>query len=575
MPLIHVANRIDFKTDEILSVVVNEHKIILINTSEVKAYLDECPHEGGPLSQGVVDNGEIVCPFHQWRFSIDTGKHISSKKCLTEFKVVEKSDEIFLDIKESVATDHTQNSNEKFKSISSLPSPKGHLLLGHLREFMAENKQEYFEQWAKECGDLFKIKLLNNTFLVSCNQELNNLILKDRPNKFRRNSKISRSIESFGVLGAFNSEGDIWKKHRKLISHSLNAKNVSYYIPLLVDTTLKFLSRWEKASLKQESIDFQQEMLRYTEELTLCNTLAFEVQGDDSEKTELQSHLDDIFHAIYNRASFPLPYWKYVKTTKQRNLSKSQKRAKEIIIDKIKKAKEKLTSINLNEYEPRNFLEVMLLYNKESDYSEEEMFSNIFLILLAGEPTTANSMAWVIYYLSQLPNVVDKVRREVNQYYSDFSCPNSYINFGKLKYTEAVALESMRLKPVVPNIFLEAIEDVRINGIHIEKGQGVILQNKVSQLSESNFFNPNSFIPERWMKNDKGEQFTHNSSSYRVFGSGPRFCPGKNLAMHEMIMIIATLCKNFNLKQNPDYNVVEGFDITHIPKNISIRLDKV
>ena len=75
------------------------------------------------------------------------------------------------------------------KSVKNLPTPKGHFLLGHLKEFNVSNKHKVLERWVDECGEIFKINFVGKLFIVSANPELNSDILKLRPEKFRRFSK--------------------------------------------------------------------------------------------------------------------------------------------------------------------------------------------------------------------------------------------------------------------------------------------------------------------------------------------------------------------------------------------------
>lgn len=110
------------------------------------------------------------------------------------------------------------------QNIKDLPSPKGHFILGHLPQFNVPNKHQVLERWVEECGDLFKINFVGKPFVVSANPELNSDILKMRPDGFRRFSKIDEILTEMGIVGVFNAEGDVWKRHRKPTSEALNLR---------------------------------------------------------------------------------------------------------------------------------------------------------------------------------------------------------------------------------------------------------------------------------------------------------------------------------------------------------------
>ena len=143
----------------------------------------------------------------------------------------------------------------------------------------------------------------------------------------------------------------------------------------------------------------------------------------------------------------------------------------------------------------------------------------------------------------------------------------------KLKYANAVAQEAIRLKPVTPNLYMQANEDIVLHNLHIPKDTSIMLQNKVAQTSEQYFSNPNDFIPERWLKNGCPMQQNHTPDTIKAFGGGARFCPGMNLAMHEMTIAISAICNqfDFSLAVKPE-EVKEQFAFTMFPENLILKL---
>ncbi|WP_109830587.1 cytochrome P450 [Reichenbachiella versicolor] len=104
-----------------------------------------------------------------------------------------------------------------------------------------------------------------------------------------------------------------------------------------------------------------------------------------------------------------------------------------------------------------------------------------------------------------------------------------------------------------------------------------MMQNKVPQTDKCNFTKPNNFIPERWTREGCPiHEGNHKPEHVRAFGGGARFCPGKNLAMTELICSISAICKNFNFKLtvSPD-EVEEVFAFTMYPKNLFIKLTAI
>jgi cytochrome P450 len=276
---------------------------------------------------------------------------------------------------------------------------------------------------------------------------------------------------------------------------------------------------------------------------------------------------------INERITAPIPLWRIYKQKKDKALENSLKAIEKIIYNFIQEAKERLLTYPERKESPSNFLEALLLeQEQENKFSDQEVYGNVFSILLAGEDTTSNSISWALYYLSQHPEIVLKVRQEAITVYNNSSTPKDTKDLNKLKYANAVAQEAIRLKPVSPNLYMQANENITLHNLHIPKDTSIMLQNKVSQTSNKYFSNPNEFMPERWLKSGCPMQEKHSPEIIKAFGGGPRFCPGMNLAMYEMTIAISSICKhfNFNLAVKPN-EVKQQFAFTMFPENLLLQ----
>ena len=468
------------------------------------------------------------------------------------------------------------NTSTKPITIKSLPSPKGHLILGHLPQFNVSNKHQVLEHWVDECGDLFKINFIGKEFIVSANPELNVDILKLRPEKFRRFSKINEILTEMGIVGVFNAEGDTWKKHRKPTSEALNLKKVKGYYPTINKTTQQLLNKWKTYAENETEVDVQKELVRYTIDITTAIAFGYQLDTLNNKEDDFQKHLELIFPMVNNRITAPIALWRIYKQKKDKALDNSLKAIEKIIHQFIKEAKERLTENPELKENPSNFLEALLVEQEnENMFSDDEIYGNVFSILLAGEDTTSNSISWALFYLAQHPEIVKKVRDEATVIYSDSQVPETTQALSKLKYANTVAQEAIRLKPVTPNLYMQANENITLHNLYIPKNTSIMLQNKVAQTAEQYFSNPNEFIPERWLKSGCPMQKKHSPDIIKAFGGGARFCPGMNLAMHEMTIAISTICKqfDFSLTVNPA-DVKEGFAFTMFPENLVIKIKK-
>ncbi|MFD0962870.1 cytochrome P450 [Pseudofulvibacter geojedonensis] len=462
--------------------------------------------------------------------------------------------------------------------IKDLPSPKGQFILGHLNDFKADNKHQVLEDWVKECGELFKIHFVGKEFIVSANHDMNNQILKLRPEKFRRFYKLNEIMEEMGIVGVFNTEGEDWKRHRKPSSEALNLRKVNGFYPIIANKTEILLEKWKSLALKNQCINVQQELMKYTVDITTTIAFGYNLDTINDKSDSLQQHLERIFPMINERITAPIPIWRFYKRNKDKELESSLKTIEALVLEFIQKAKDRLTTNPALRENPSNFLEALLVEKENaSHFSDKEIYGNVFTILLAGEDTTSNSISWVLYYLAQHPEMVNKIREEAIATFDNNSIPQNHQDLKKLKYTNAVIQETLRLKPVTPNLYMQANEELIINNFLIPKDTTIMLQNKVAHTQEKHFYKPNTFLPERWLASNKCPiSANHSPEVIKTFGAGSRFCPGKNLAMHEMLTAISSICKEFDFTLGVHKNdVTEKFSFTMFPENLLIKFSSI
>jgi len=574
--LIEIAKLTDIESGKIFEVNIEGETIILIkNKNTINAFSGVCPHKGARLTQSEVKNGYIICPLHKKAFSFENGVEKGSELCLKTFQIEIKDAKIFFNPEQL----HNQTEGlpkPHLIKIKDLPSPKGLFLTGHLSDFSRLNKHQVMEDWVKEAGDLFRISLMGKKFMVSANLDFNSHVLKERPGTFKRFSKIKQVMEDMGIEGVFSSEGLQWKQHRKITAEALSLKNVKAYFPTLKQMTERLYWRWINFANKEAIIDVQQEMMLYTVDITTQIAFGYDTNTLESEGDVIQNHMKKIFPMINKRMTAPVPLWHYYKTKQDREFDFALSETKTKVKQFVELTREKFNENPSLKENPANFLEALLVeQEKDNSFTDNDIFGNVFTMLLAGEDTTSNSISWTLYYLALYPEVKEKLKKEVKTILGNEKFVSSGRQLDLLKYTEAVVLESLRIKPTTPVLIMEAKEDTLVQNIEIPKGTAIILQNKVAQTSPEYFVEPATFIPERWLATTCPVHGNHNPDAIHVFGGGARYCPGKNLAVHEMKMALSMICQNFdfNLLVKPE-EVKEIFAFTMYPENLKIRLIK-
>jgi cytochrome P450 len=194
-------------------------------------------------------------------------------------------------------------------------------------------------------------------------------------------------------------------------------------------------------------------------------------------------------------------------------------------------------------------------------------------MLIAGEDTTAHSISWLLHLLYENPNCLAQAVLEAQQLTSD---PSQYKleAMDSLVYLDACINESMRLKPVAPFINFEAVQDTVLEDVTVPKGTMIMCLLRNDSVRETHFDNAKLFYPERWL--DPSNVVDKRIST--PFGSWPRTCPGRYLAMLEIKLVVAMLLSKFTLSSiaaRDGTSVEERFGFVMSPHDLGMKLSPV
>ena len=433
-------------------------------------------------------------------------------------------------------------------SLSQLPGPKGLPILGNLFQIDLQKLHSILEEWSDLYGEIYKFKIANKTVVAISDPTLIQNILRDRPQTYRRVSSIERVARELGTHGVFSAEGEQWQRQRQLTMQAFKPEYLRQFFPSTRKITERLKNRWSKIAGTGQSIDVQKDWMRFTVDITTNFAFGYDINLLEQENDSFQRHLEKFLPVFNRRANAPFPYWHFIKLPSDRAMEKSLAVIKKTIHAFVQQTRQRLAQQPGIAMHPANFLEALLLAHDENGarLSDAEIQGNIITVLLAGEDTTAHTLSWLLYLITEHPEVQQKMQQEADAVLGAETTPPDISAVEKLNYIEAVAHETMRLKSVTPLFFMEPNRDVELAGITIPKGTFLMLVNRYGALQEENFTDAHEFKPERWLESNP-TACAHNRNASTPFGAGPRFCPGRNLALLEIKMAMAMLCKNFSI----------------------------
>jgi cytochrome P450 len=193
--------------------------------------------------------------------------------------------------------------------------------------------------------------------------------------------------------------------------------------------------------------------------------------------------------------------------------------------------------------------------------SDLQLRNEAMTIFLAGHETTANALTWTWYLLSLHPEVEARLHQEIDSVLGDRLA--SAADFARLRYTEMVFAESMRLYPPAWVLGRRAIREYAVND-YVLPPRSIVLMSPIVMHHDPRYYpEPERFDPERWTPEAREAR---PKFSYFPFGGGPRVCIGEGFAWMEGVLLLATLAQRYRLLLAPNQLVETRPSITLRPR---------
>ncbi len=442
------------------------------------------------------------------------------------------------------------------REIADLPGPRGWPIVGNLLQIERDQLHRNVEAWHREFGPVFRFNLGRRTLLGLADHEAIAAALRDRPDGFRRTRQLEKIGGEMGLTpGVFGANGEAWRNQRRMVMAGFDPTHVKAYFPLLLKVTQRLRARWQPAAAAGTALALQPELMRFTVDAIAGLAFGADINTLESDDDVIQRHLDKIFPALFKRIFSFFPLWRYVRLPADRQLERSMVAVNGAIEGFVADARARLAAEPARRTRPPNLLEAMIVAADAGGsgggdkLGDTEVAGNVMTMLLAGEDTTANTLAWMIYLMHRHPATLQHAQAEVRALATD-SVAFTTEQMASLDYLEACAHETMRLKPVAPFQVIEALRDTVIAGVRVPVGTGVWCVMRGDSVDARHFPNPEAFEPQRWLDEGEAGASRAASSAKRVsmpFGGGPRVCPGRYLTLLEIKMAMAMLLTHFDI----------------------------
>ncbi len=351
-------------------------------------------------------------------------------------------------------------------------------------------------------------------------------------------------IKLISGLNLFSSDGDYWLQQRRLMQPAFHRRRIATFGKVMTEATLRMIQRWQPAIREGRYLDMHQEMMRLTMEVVGQALFSVDLSDDTS---LLGRSLITSTEYINYRFNNPIYAPTWIPTRRNRALKKA--------IADINATMQTMIDDRRRSGEQKDDLMAMLMEARDEDTGEgmtdEQLRSELAVMIAAGQETTSNALTWVFYLLSEYPDVEERLHAELDTVLEGRLPTLSDLQ--ELPYLSTVLDETMRLYPPAWAVASRrSLAEDEIIGYRIPAHATVMMFPYVIHRDERFWPEPEVFRPERF---DAGTENERHRFAYLPFGGGPRKCIGNLFALMEAKLILAILLQRYRLRTKAGYAV--------------------
>ncbi|KAK4280823.1 hypothetical protein QN277_012394 [Acacia crassicarpa] len=431
------------------------------------------------------------------------------------------------------------------------PGPWAWPIIGNLH-LLGTLPHRSLQSLAKSYGPVLSVRLGQVPAVVISSPEAAEPFLKTHDIVFASRPKTQASeILSYGSKGmAFSEYGPYWRNMRKLCTLQLfSASKVDMFGPLRREELGQLVKSIKESAAAREAVDLTEKVELLVEDTMYkmifgCNRDSrFDLKGLIHETLELVGAFN-----IADFVSFLAPLDIQGFTRRLRKMSKELDEILETIIREHEDAQQGGQNKG-----HKDFVDILLscmdAYDDPHDFViDRTNIKAILLDMLGGSlDTSAAVVLWAFPELLRNPRVMKKLQHELENQVGTSKMVEE-ADLPRLSYLDMVIKETMRLYPVAPFLVpRECREDITINGYYIKKNTRIMVNAwSIGRDPKIWSHNVESFYPERFL--DSNMDYRGHNFQFLPFGSGRRGCPGIQLGLTTVKLILAQLVHCFNWK---------------------------
>jgi len=417
------------------------------------------------------------------------------------------------------------------RTLQPIPGPTG--LVNGLRNLRAFQRDilGFLQGLTRAYGDFVQFDFGPfRTFFINHPDLLHQVLVEDAT-KYHKTRVTKALLQPLLGEGLLTSDGELWRRQRRLLQPAFHAARVSAYAGTMVDYTTRAIADWRAGQIRRVDHDMMALTLDIVIQTLFGEALTPQERDAVGRAVDIgQEQVGEAFKTIVR-----LPDW--LPTPAQRR----QRWAVGVVDALINRFVARYRQTG----QDRGDLLVMMLaaVDETGSMSDAQARDEAFTLIVAGHETTANTLTWAWHLLARHPHVEAELHAELDRVLHGRA--PTFADLSALPFTEAVVKETLRLYPAAYVTAREPQADVNIGPYRVPKGHTILLSPYVTHRDSRWFDEPDAFQPARWL-GDLEKRLP--KLAYLPFGAGPRICIGNAFAMMEARLILATVAQRFRLR---------------------------
>lgn len=407
-------------------------------------------------------------------------------------------------------------------------------------------------------------------------------VLQDNHRNYDKDTFQYNLLSSITGRGLLTSDGEFWLRQRRLAQPAFHRQRINGFVGLMTDYAERMLARWDEHAARGEPLDVAAEMMHVALQIVGKALFSIDIGGQADELA--QATLTVLDHIVGRARTFGMmPEW--LPTAGNRryraamrvldgavNATIERRRPPPPAPLPVKEGGAELPSPRRGgvggEVVAGGEVDLLsMLMNARDEATGEAMTDRqlrdeAMTMLVAGHETVASALAWTWHLLAQNPEAEAKLHAELAEVLGGRA--PAVDDLPKLRYTQAVFEEALRLYPPAWIITRKALGEDEIGGYRIPTGALVVASPYVTHRSADYWDEPDAFRPARFLPEATAGR---HRFAYYPFGGGPRLCIGNTFALVEAQAIIASVAQRYAPRPIPGHPIEVEPGVTLRPKH--------